>query len=379
MTKLFKLFWFSFLSIFLVSCVQTQEIEDIGIINAGGVDSTKDDSIETTLVIFDFSSLSDNMTQIITGTGKTLGGATEDAELSSINRLVPGKIKLTLFGEEMAKQGILPYLDMQTRDARVPDMMYLAVGRPTAKEILNVDESEISKDVGQFLHDIIENHSTDHNVPRKSLQDFLRIYYDIGQDNVLPIFEVQEKTPKQIGIALFRGDQMIGQLTNDDIMLINLMDRVVKDKVFELTLPIEPFKDFFEKIEQPHNRNDLDLAFFIQKGKSKTKLVDIENLIFETNTKIQFRLIEQSASVKLTEPKVIEILENEIEKNMEERFNKLLKKLKDYGSDPFGYGRYYKRTREGKDLTVEEWREKYPNIEVKFNVEVELIRHGATD
>lgn len=379
MTKLFKLFWLSFLSIFLISCVETQEIEDIGIINASGIDLTKDNSIEKTVVVFQFSSQTDKITQIITGTGKTLGGATTDAELSAINRLVPGKIKLTAFGEETAKQGILPYLDTQARDASVPDMMYLAVGKPTAKEILNADESELTKDVGQFLHDLIENHSTDHNIPRKSLQDFLRIYYDVGQDNVLPIFEMKEKVPKQVGIALFKGDQMVDQLTNDDIMMINLMDRVVREKLFELTLPIEPLKDFLKKREQPHNRNDLELAFFIQKGKSKTKLVDTENLIYETNTKIRLRIIEQSAGVKLTEPKVIQLLESEIEKKMEERFNKLLKKLKDHGADPFGYGRFYNRTREGKDLTVEEWREKYPNIEVTFNVTVEITRHGAID
>lgn len=379
MTKLFKLFFLSFMSIFLVSCVQTQEIEDIGIINASGIDSTKDDSIENTLVVFQFSSLSDDMTQILTGTGKTIGGATEDAEFSAINRLVPGKIKLTIFGEDMANQGILPYLDMQARDARVPDMMYLAVGRPTAKEILSADESEISKDIGQFLHDLIENHSTDHNIPRKSLQDFLRIYYDVGQDNVLPIFEVQEKIPQQVGVALFKGDQIVGELTNNDIVLINLMDRLVKEKLFELSLPLEPFTDYLEKREQPHTRDNLAIAFFIQRGKSKTKLVDVENLTFETNTKIRLRINEQSAGIKLTDPKVIRILEKEIEKKMEERFSTLLKKVQDYGSDPFGYGRFYKKTREGKDLTVEEWREKYPNIEVKFNVEVEISRYGAID
>lgn len=379
MNKLFKLFGLLCLSIFLVSCVQTQEIEDIGIINASGVDLTNDDSIENTLVVFQFSSQTEGITQIISGKGKTIGGANEDAELSAINRLVPGKIKLTLFGEEMAKQGILPYLDMQVRDARVPDMMYLAIGRPTAKEILKVDENEISKDVGQYLHDLIENHSTDHNIPRKSLQDFLRIYFDVGQDNVLPIFKVEEKIPRQIGVALFKGDQVVGELTNNDTILINLMDRVVKEKVLELAIPVEPFKDFLQTREQPYNKSEIDFAFFIQNGKSKTKLIDVENLTYETNTKIRLRILEQSAGVKLADHKVIHMLEKEIAVKIEEQFDKLLKKVKEYGSDPFGYGRYYTMTQEGKDLTVEEWREKYPSIEVKFNVEVDLTRHGATD
>lgn len=379
MNHLYKFFVLLCVSVFLVSCVQAQEIEDIGIINASGVDVATDDSIENTLVVFQFSSQTDDITQILTGKGNTIGGANEDAEHSAINRLVPGKIKLTLFGEEMAKQGILPYLDMQIRDARVPDMMYLAIGRPTAKEILNVDENEVSKDVGQYLHDLIENHSTDHNIPRKSLQDFFRIYYDVGQDNILPIFKVEDKIPKQVSAAIFKGDQIVGEITNDEIILINLMDRVVKEKLLEMNLPIEPFKDFLQKREQSHGRDEINFAFLIQNGKSKTKLIDTENLIYETNTKIQLRLIEQSAGIQLTDAKIIHMLEKEIAVKMEEEFNKLLKKVKNYGADPFGYGRYYNRTQEGKDLTIEEWREMYPSIEVKFNVEVKLTLHGAID
>lgn len=377
MIKRIQIGFLLLLSTLLASCIQVQELENIGIINAMGVDSKENDSIETTLVVFQFSEQADTIAQLINGEGKTINGATEDAEHAYVSRLVPGKLKLMVFGEESAEKGILPYLDAQARDPRVPDLMYLAIGKPTAKEILTVDEKDISTDVGQFLYSLIENHSTDHNIPRKSLQDFLRIYYDTGQDNVLPIFEVKEKIPKQVGVALFKGDQMVGELTNDEIVLINLMDRHVKDATLELTLPIEPLKDFLEKREQQHDRNNLDIAFVINSGKSRTKIIDIEKPTFETNTKIKLRLMEQSAGVKLSDPKAVQTLETEIKKELEDRFNKLLKKLKEYESDPFGYGRYYHRTRKGQDLTVEEWREKYPNIEVKFNVDVEIIRHGA--
>lgn len=377
MIKGMKISFVLLLCLFLVSCVRVQEIENIGIINAMGVDENANDSIETSLVIFQFSKQSDSLTKIITGHGKTVNGATEDAEHASVNQLVPGKLKLTAFGEKAAKEGLLPHLDALARDPRVPDLMYLAIAKPTAKEILTVDEKEISTDIGQFLFGLIENHSTDHNIPRKSLQDFLRIYYDIGQDNVLPIFEVKDKAPKQVGAAFFKGDQMVGELTNDDIVLINLMDRHVKETMLELALPIDPLKDYLEKREQQHDRNNLDIVFIINSGKSRTKLVDREKQIYETNTKIRLRLIEQSAGVKLADPKAIQILEQEIKKELEKRFNELLKKLQDHQSDPFGYGRYYKRTREGRNLTVEEWREMYPTIEVKFNVDVELILHGA--
>ena len=72
-------------------------------------------------------------------------------------------------------------------------------------------------------------------------------------------------------------------------------------------------------------------------------------------------------------------MEKEVKKEMEERFEKLLTKLQKLEADPFGYGRYYKSSRKGKSLTNKEWREKFPTIQVKFNVDVEIIQHGAID
>ena len=368
------------LSLLLLGCIESQEIEKLGVINARGIDlAESEDLLETTLVVFQFSAQSEEITKIISGKGKTIDGAVEDAEHASVFRLAPGKIKLSLYGKEMAEEGILPLLDSQARDARLPDLMYLAVSKTTAKEVLSVDEEQLSADVGQFLHGLIENHSTDHNVPRKTLQDFLRIYYDIGQDNVLPLFEIQDDLPKLSGIALFKADKMVAELSNEETILINLMDRTVKERMLELSLPIEPFKDYLEERENGDPEKEVEIAVLIKKGKSQTKLIDEDNLTFETNTKMELRLLEQSAGIILNDAHVIDILEEEVKKNMETRFENFLSKLQALEADPFGYGRYYKSSHKGKDLTRDEWREKFPSIDVKFNVDVEVIRHGVTD
>src|SRR5690625_915634 len=161
--KRIKVTMIALLSLLLVSCIQTQEIEKLGLTNAGGVDYLDDNQIEVSLVVFQFSTQAESVTKLVSGKGKTIKGAHEDAEKSSIFRLAPGKLKLSVFGKEMAEQGILPYLDTLARDARLPDLMYLSVSKTTAKEILSVEEKVISTDIGQFLHGLIENHTTDHN------------------------------------------------------------------------------------------------------------------------------------------------------------------------------------------------------------------------
>lgn len=378
MKKGIKLTVVLLLSLFLASCIETQNIEDLGIVNAVGVDSTENGLLELSLVVFQFTIQSEETSQIISGKGKTVEGAVEDAQGATLYKLGPGKIKLTVYGKEMAEKGILPLLDTDARDARVPDLMYLGVSKTTTKELFSIDEG-LNTDVGQYLHGLIENHSRDHNIPRKTLQDFLRIYYDVGHDNVLPLFEIQEGLPKLGGMALFKGDRMVGELTNKDAVFINLMGRTVKEQLLELSLPLEPFKRHLEYQEDRTPEEEVHATFYIGKGKSKTKMTDEDGLAFQTDTTIELRLLEQSAGILLDDTHVVQLLEKEVEKEMENHFEKLLTKLQEFEADPYGYGRYYKKTRQGKDMTNEEWREKYPSIDVVFNVDAKIIRHGVTD
>src|SRR5699024_7846491 len=115
-----------------------EQIEKIGIINARGVDLLEDDLLETTSVIYQFSSESAPITKTRSGKGHTIKGALENTEHSTSYKLTPGKIKVEMYGRDVIEKGILPYLDTLTRDARMADMMYLTVSDTTAKEILTV-------------------------------------------------------------------------------------------------------------------------------------------------------------------------------------------------------------------------------------------------
>lgn len=367
------------LSILLISCVETEQIEKIGIINARGLDTLEDDLIETTIVIYQFSSESDSISKTRSGKGYTVKGALEDVEHTTSFRLTPGKIKLEMFGKEIAKKGIFPYLDTLARDAQMSDMMYLALSDTTAKEILSIDEKVISKNVGQFLYELIKNETIGHNIPRKTLHDFFRIYYDIGQDNVIPIFELYEEVPRQKAIAILQDDKYVGEIGNEDAIFINLMNSTIKKQMIEVNLPIEPFKEYIEEKEKTPQLKVFHTAYRIENGKSKTKVIDGDNLLFQTDTKIKMRLLEESAGVIIKDEHVIKLLEKEVEKKLTSQFEKLLKKLQELNADPFGYGLYYRAKQKDGKLTDKEWREKFPEIRVDFNVDVKIIRHGIIE
>lgn len=371
-----KLTMILLLSILLISCVEPEQIEQIGIINARGLDSLKDDLLETTVVIYQFSSESDSISKTRSGKGSTVRGAMEETEHTTSFRLTPGKIKVEMFGRELAEKGIFPYLDTLGRDAQMSDMMYLTISDTTAKEVLSIEENLMSKNVGQFIYELIKNETIHHNIPRKTLHDFFRIYYEVGQDNVLPIFEIYEEVPRQKSIAVLQDDKLVGELDSEEAIFINLMNRTIKRQIIEVNLPLGPFKEYIEKKEK-HNHNDVfHTAYRIEKGSSKTKVVDEDDLLFQTDTKIKMRLLEQSAGLLLKDEQVIQLLEKEVEKKLTSHFKELLDQLQELNADPFGYGRYYRIIQKDGKLTVAEWREKFPEIKVDFNVDIEIIRHG---
>jgi len=368
-----------FLSCLLISCVEPEQIEQIGIINARGLDALEDDQLEATIVIYQFSSEADSMSKTRSGRGYTVKGAIEDTEHTTSFRLTPGTIKIEMFGREIAEKGIFPYLDTLARDAQMSDLMYLTISDTSAKEILSTDEKLISKNVGQFLYELIKNETTGHNIPRKTLHDFFRIYHEPGQDNILPIFELYEGVPRQKAIAVLQGDQYVGEVESEKSILINLMNSTITRQILEVNLPLEPFEDYIETKEKHHLQKKLYTAYRIEKGKSKTKLIDKENLLFQTDTKIKLRLLEESAPVMIKDKHITKLLEKEVEKNLTSKFEELLTTLQKLNADPFGYGRYYRIKQEDGKLTEAEWREKFPKIKVKFNVDADIIRHGIID
>lgn len=367
------------LSCLLISCVEPEQIEEIGIINARGLDALEDDELEATIVIYQFSSEADSISKTRSGKGYTVKGAIEDTEHTTSFRLTPGKVKIEMFGRKIAEKGIFPYLDTLARDAQMSDLMYLTISDTSAKEILSTDEELISENVGQFLYELIKNETTGHNIPRKTLHDFFRIYYDTGQDNILPIFELHEGVPRQKAIAVLQGDKFIGEIESENAVLINLMNSTITRQILELHLPLQPFEDYIEAKEKHHLQRKLYTAYRIENGKSKNKVIDKENLLFQTDTKIKMRLLEESAPVMIKNKQVIKLLEKEVEKKLVSEFEELLTTLQKLNADPFGYGRYYRIKQEDGKLSEAEWREKFPKIKVDFNVDVEIIRHGIMD
>lgn len=367
------------LLLLLAACVPTTPLEDLAIINTRGVDISEENrnQIETTILSYQFDSQSQDISQILSGKGKTIKSARENASRETGFNLSPGQIRLELYGKEAAQNGILQYVSSAVRDARVSETMLLAITNSSAKEILTEGQEGLSHDFGKYLYNLIEKEIDEDSIPNIYLHEFTHFESDIGQDPVVPIIELEEGKPKISGIALFQGDKYVDEISFHEGYLVNLMQKTTKSTPYEISVPMDPFVKYIDKKRESIDEDDLYLNVNIVKAKSKTKLKNAKELHFDTTINIKLNLLETSALLSVRDEGVANLLKREIERDFKQQYATLLTKLQEAGSDPFGLGTIYRAKKRDRPLTDEEWREKLPDVTVDFHINVELTNYGG--
>ncbi|MGX4670215.1 Ger(x)C family spore germination protein [Cerasibacillus sp. JNUCC 74] len=373
---------FSFITLlFLLSgCVEPKQIEQLAIINARGVDQlkqTSDELIETTLVIFQFDTQTNDITKIATGTGKTIKEARHHADSKTSFTLSPGQIRLELYGMDTAKSGISPYLNTLYRDARTTDRVMLAITDKTAKEVLTTGQEVTKINVGLFINGLIKQKITNDMIPKAELNDFTHAFYEKGRDPVLPLITTDDGVPALTGAALFKGDTFVGKLSLRQALYINLILKKIKAPSFNIGVPEEPLKNYIQEELSENENEDIYLNGQILSGKDRTKLMDKDKLTFQTDITIEMNILELSKELELENEKVVEKLEKEIGNQVEREYEKLLEATQEMGADPFGYGEIYRIHKKNGKLKKGEWHKLYPNIKVNFNANIKIVEYGA--
>ncbi|MBS3680592.1 Ger(x)C family spore germination protein [Ornithinibacillus massiliensis] len=361
----------------LSSCLETAQLEDLGVITARGVDRIENQEIEMNMAILQFQTNFTHPTTVVKGVSDTIKGARADANQSVSQYLVPGKMQLEIYGKELAQSGINPFIDTLIRDAAIPDTLLLAVAEEKARDIFHIPVENISTNLGEFLHGLIEPSGESQIFPSVTLHKFAVIINNEGVDPILPMMGVRDDIPTITGIALFKDDKMKGQLPIELEHLFTIMDRPQTGELLELIIPREAVSEYLMNSEEAEKIGEIRLVFLIEHGTTKKVLTDKEKLTFDTNIRLDVSLQEISSKYNLDDPKAINSLEKEVEKVLTAQYEDILEYLKEINADSFGYGTVYRINNKDGKLTDKEWDEKYPKLDVTFNINVNIIRHGT--
>jgi spore germination protein len=364
---------------FLSSCVEQKYLEKLGLITAVGYDLAEEEKITGTMVLYQFNPAMQDVEKVLISKSKTSKGIRLSQNLETDHKLVSGQLRITVYGRELAEKGISHLVDTLERDSSIGNMVYLTIADTTAEQILNYQMTERPSNMGTYLYNLVRQNVESELLVSPTLQEFITDYGSVGKDPILPLLKASDGKVGVDGFALFTRDKFIKEIKKDKIFFIRSLMEDYNAGSVEVELPLEKFEPY---LTSPHLRQEKDKVYIMIdsiKSSHKIKAEKKATPSFEVKLKIESRLLEMSEEMKLSDPKALRLLEDEIGDYIEKNIKEIILMLQDEGTDPIGFGTEYKSIRGHEDLSREKWDKLYKDASFHVKVENKIIRTGVID
>jgi spore germination protein len=374
------------LAVSLISgCVENKYLESLGMITAVGYDDADNNELQGTIVLYQFNPAMQDVEKVLSSQANTTKGARLSLNFDTDHKLVSGQLRIAIYGRELAGKGISHLVDTLERDSSIGNMVYLAVSDTTAEDILTYEMTEKHSNKGTYLYNLVKQNVESELLIPPTLQEFITDTGSVGKDPILPILSASKGTLNIKGFALFHKDRFVKEIKNEDLFYIrSIIENYNTAGSVEVGLPLEPFKSHISRddnsnMEEMNEEEKIYIVFDSIKSNHHIKAGKQKQPTFTIKLKIDARLHEITEKLKLSEPKIMKLVEKETSKYIKKNIMKNIKMLQETKVDPVGFGMEYKTVRNHDSLTQEEWDNLYKDATFDVKVELNLIRTGVTD
>ncbi len=355
----------------LTGCWSYHGLNDLTIITGVGIDfdpSTKEYLLAAEVVDSTASTKeAGTKTKIVESRGKTVMDAVRNAKKRLISKLYWGNNEVLVVGSELAKSGNLGnVINWLLTDAECRETVGIVVSQEkTAKDILNIDgldNSVVAFEIKKILQEDQNDVGTIENVP---LFRAFSILESPGRSIVLPAFHNTKNNDKKAveanGEAVFKGDKMIGYLSQEDSKYYLFAVDGIHGGILTLSSTKEEVPDVSLEISKSTTKR----SYSYSEGKLK--------VMIRINTDVYLDEIREHSDL-LDENKIKEI-EKKAQKMVEDRTSAVIQKVQtEYNSDIFGFGNMiYKKDLKLWKKMDPQWDKLFPSIQVEVQSKVNIV------
>lgn len=372
-------------TIFLTGCWSSHEVNTLAITVCIGIDKTENGYLVTEQVLNPRAIASKKATAespvvIYTAEGNDLAEIVRRFTTQSSRILYNADLRMVVFGEDVAKDGIQNILDYFLRNYEYRTDFYFVIAKnSTANEVLGILTPIES--VPGFSMYISLKMSEEKWAAMKSIRiiELVNSIIADGDNPVLTGIEISQdeispkstdilkqsgeyKKLKYTGLGAFNKDKIVGWLDEDESKGYNYITDNVKNTI--------EYADYDSKVK---------ITYEIINAKSRTKVYFLENkpaIEVKIKTKCNIVIVEGEFDVSAEENKQIlnKLLASKVKLLCEKALNKAQKELK---TDIFGFGeaihRKYPKTWE---KLKDDWNDKFTDLPVNITVEAETNQLG---
>ena len=200
-----------FLPSILIGCVETNILDRVGLVTLVGYDVGKEEKMATTSAIREVNPEFQSNVEVITTENSTSKGNRVKTNRKLSKKVVVGQMRVVLFGEELAKDGLHRYIDSHLENPTVSNSLYMAVAEGEMAPLLEYEYQNI-EDIGQHIFRLLEQNIKQEYMISSTLHEIGHDLYTVGEDIYMPIIKKEEELVELSGIALFKNGKMVSSI-----------------------------------------------------------------------------------------------------------------------------------------------------------------------
>ena len=366
-------------------CADYKELNNIAIVTGIAVDM-EDDKYKVSILISnskkaqESSKEGDAGTIVYDGTGKNFSMALKKIDNRIPKKIYLGHLAVIIVSEDVAKKGLDDISDYLFRSPETTKRSYLIMTRNDEKasdvlKILSPLESFLSQNVKLNIENANNTSSISDNM---TYSDFMESYLKKGIEQYLPTIEIYGNEKKGSstkalestdlksfvglkGLALFKNTKFLGYATDNESRGINIATGNTTEMI----------------IETECDNGYIITALSGLETKTKIKFENDEPIV-DINISADGNIQEITCDVDLRKQTSIEMIEKKTDKKVKKLVNKGIDVAKNYKTDIFGYGNLVYKKNPKYFKKIDDWNEKFIDLNINIKVDVDIKTMGAT-
>lgn len=297
--------------------------------------------------------------EILSGYGTTLSDALDDIQVKSNQDVFFGNNRLILIGEEMAKKGIEPMLDVIRRNSEIRRRQWPVVVKGKAKDTLKVN-TKLEQVPMEFVLSMLENGIRDGFFVREGVNDLFQDLANPAKEPVINYLNVSDNELRWLGVAVFKGDRMKGVLGRKrSRALIHI-----------------GFGDLGEATDAPCVKAPGEIVFAPKEIK-RTVTIRRKGVVPKIRVEVEMKggIVERTCRMDLSRVENLAVLESSVERVYEQLARQAIRELQAMGADSLDFGNII-RARQPDLWKKINWEKVYPDVQVDVDYRVTIRRIG---
>ncbi|MDF2567271.1 MAG: Ger(x)C family spore germination protein [Oscillospiraceae bacterium] len=364
------------ITLLTTGCWDSKEIDTISIVTGIGIDTSQNpDEINLTAQIGktqpsggalqqDSAGGDNDSFLVMEATSKGILSAFESMNTKNSRTPFLQHNQVIIFGKEQAEKGVQSYIDVFLRYYQMRMEVWFLVADSKAKDILTV-KTQPEKNSAISLSEILRDETNISESLRINLKDFVSRLIEPTSSAIAPIVSVQKGIDTTFlavdGMAIFKKDKMVGQLTSKQIDgYIWTMGRI---KEIPLEISLDPGYGNMQ-------------AFNI---KCSMKPIIQKDGVISVSLQIRGQMVLDEIkgfdSMNLNE--IVPLLQRAANEKVHQDIMNCLSEAQRLNSDIFGFGTAFHRNypKEWKSLK-NKWDQLFPKLKINTDIKLEIINPG---